>query len=97
MRYIFYIFIHIFLCKKKFFSVKKVFHKKLFFHTKRFFSANNVYLVKNKIFFQKNNFFNLVLQQMNNHAWGPTENFMASNTFLFDYLKDGECNLIKTK
>ena len=97
MRYIFYIFIHIFLCKKNFFSVKKIFHKKLFFHTKRFFSANNVYLVKNKIFFQKNNFFNLVLQQMNNHAWGPTENFMASNTFSFDYLKDGECNLIKTK
>ena len=97
MRYIFYIFIHIFLCKKNFFSVKKIFHKKLFFHTKRFFSANNAYLVKNKKFFQKNNFFNLVLQQMNNHAWEPTENFMASNTFLFDYLKDGECNLIKTK
>ena len=96
MRYIFYIFIHIFLCKKNFFSVKKIFHKKLFFHTKSF-SANNVYLVKNKIFFQKNNFFNLVLQQMSNHAWGPTENFMASKTFLFDYLKDGECNLIKTR
>ena len=53
MRYIFYIFIHIFLCKKKKISVKKIFHKKLFFHTKRFFSANNVYLVKNKNIFSK--------------------------------------------
>ena len=59
-----------------FFSVKKVilskkkFNIKLFFHIKRFFSANNVYLVKNKNIFQKKNklFFNLVLQQMNNHS-----------------------------
>ena len=58
-----------------FFSVKKVifskkkFNIKLFFHIKRFFSANNVYLVKNKNIFQKKQlFFNLVLQQMNNHS-----------------------------
>ena len=62
MRYIyFYIFIYIFLCKKKF-------NIKLFFPYKNIFSANNVYFVKIYIFSKKNNFFfNLVLQQMNNH------------------------------
>ena len=58
--YIFYIFIHIFLCK--FLS---------FLHIKRFFSANNVYFVKSTNTFSKKRktrfFFNLVLQQINNH------------------------------
>ena len=52
--YIFYIFIYIFLCKKKF-SVKN-FNVKLFFHIKTFFSENNVYFVKN-IFFPQIFFF----------------------------------------
>ena len=50
------------------FSVKKNLIIKLFFHIKRFLSANNVYFVKNTtIFSKKIVFFNLVLQQMNNH------------------------------
>ena len=61
--YIFYIFICIFLCKKKFFSLKKFFIVKLFFHIKTFFSGNNVYFVKNTNVFSKKNFFNLVLQK----------------------------------
>ena len=60
MRYIFYIFIYIFLCNKSFFSVKIFFNIKLFFHIKRFISASNAYLVKNKnICSKKNCFFQL--------------------------------------
>ena len=69
MTCIFYIFIYIFVCEKSFFSVKTFFIIKLFFHIKTFFFANNVYFVKKQIFFQKKIiFFNLVLQQMNNHS-----------------------------
>ena len=67
--YIFYIFIYIFLCKKKFFSVKKIFIIKLFSIKKTFFCATNVYFVKSSIFSKKYFFFNLVLQQMNNHTF----------------------------
>ena len=65
MRYIFFTFSFIFFSVKKFFSVKTFFTIKLFFHIKRFY----VHLVKNKTIFSKKNnfFFNLVLQQMNNH------------------------------
>ena len=50
------------------FSVKNILIIKLFFHIKRFLFANNVYFVKSTtIFSKKNVFFNLVLQQMNNH------------------------------
>ena len=56
MRYIFFSF-----SVKKVFSVKKNQYK-FFFHIKFFFSANNVYFVKKKKFF-----FNLFLQQMNDH------------------------------
>ena len=67
--YIFYIFIYIFLCKKSFFSVKTFLNTKLFFYIKTFFSGNNVYFVKKHkyLFKKKILFFNLVLQQMNNH------------------------------
>ena len=65
MRYMFFSF----SVKKKAFSVnKKKNQYKFFFHIKLFFSANNAYFVKNKYFSKKNNFFNLVLQQMNNHT-----------------------------
>ena len=68
MRYIFFTFSFIFFSVKKVFFSKKIFNIKLFFHIKTFFSANNVYFVKNtNIFSKKNFFFNLVLQQMNNH------------------------------
>ena len=68
MRYIFFIFSFIFFSFKKVFSSKKYFSYKTFFPRKNIFSANNVYFVKNKYFFKKKNFFfNLVLQQMNNH------------------------------
>ena len=40
----------------------------IFFPYKNIFSANNVYFVKNIFFQKKNFFFNLVLQQMNNHT-----------------------------
>ena len=60
MRYIFYIFIYIFFCKKSFFQEKTFFAAKLFFHIKIFFSANNVYLVKNK-----NNIFSNLVNEMN--------------------------------
>ena len=58
----FYIFIYIFLCKKSFLS-KKI------FQYKNIFSANNIYFVKKIYFFKKKkkSFFNLVLQQLNNH------------------------------
>ena len=69
MRYIFFIFSFIFFSFKKVFSSKKYFCYKTFFPRKNIFSAINVYFVKNtNIFSKKNNFFfNLVLQQMNNH------------------------------
>ena len=73
MRYIlFYIFIYIFLCKKSFFSIK-VFQYKTFFAYKNIFSANNSYFIKNRYIFSKKYifFFNLGLQQMNNHSWLP--------------------------
>ena len=73
MRYIlFYIFIYIFLCKKSSFSIK-VFQYKTFFAYKNIFSANNSYFVKNRYIFSKKYifFFNLGLQQMNNHSWLP--------------------------
>ena len=58
----FYIFNYVFLCKK-------VFYSKTFFPYKNIFSANNVYFVKNTYIhiYIFNIFFNLVLQQMNNH------------------------------
>ena len=61
--YIFYIFIYIFICKKVFFSVKTFFRIKLFFHIKTFVKNTNIFSKKNKNFF-----FNLVLQQINNHS-----------------------------
>ena len=69
MRYIFFTFSFIFFSFKKVFSSKKYFCYKTFFPRKNIFSAINVYFVKNtNIFSKKNNFFfNLVLQQMNNH------------------------------
>ena len=69
MTYIVFTFSYIFFSVKKVFSVEKIFDRKLFFHIKTFFCANNVYFVKNKYFFKKKSFFfNLVLQQMNNHS-----------------------------
>ena len=64
--------IHIFLifCKKSFFSKQKKNQYIFFFHIKLSFSANNVYFAKNTNIFSKKKkfFFNLVLQQMNNHT-----------------------------
>ena len=88
--YIFYIFIYIFLWKKKF-SVKN-FNVKLFFHIKTFFSENNVYFVKN-IFFPQIFFFSkkknlLVLQQTNSH--GSTKRiFQRSFSALVKILNKG--------
>ena len=65
MRYIFFKF----FVKKAFSLKKKKSQYKFFFHIKLFFSANNVYFVKNtNIFSKKIFFFNLALQQMNNHT-----------------------------
>ena len=51
-----------------FFFSKAIFQYKTFFPYKSIFSANNVYFVKHtNIFSKKIFFFNLVLQQMNNH------------------------------
>ena len=61
--YIYFTFLF-FSVKKVFFSVKKFFNIKLIFHIKHFFLK-----IKSKYFFPKNIFFfNLVLQQMNNHT-----------------------------
>ena len=71
MRNIFFTFSYAFFSlKKSFFSVKNIFNIKLFFHIKTFFSASNIYFVKNTNIFSKKKifFFNLVLQQMNNHT-----------------------------
>ena len=82
--YIFYIFIYIFLCKKKF-SVKN-FNVKLFFHIKTFFSENNVYFVKNIFSQKKKNL--LVLQQTNSH--GSTKRiFQRSFSALVKILNKG--------
>ena len=69
-RQLFFIFSYIFFSVKKVFSAKYFFNIKLFFPYKNiFFSANNIYFVKNtNIFSKKKFFFNLVLQQMNNHT-----------------------------
>ena len=72
MKLLFYIFIYIFLWKKRFFS-KKIFQYKTFFSYKNIFSANNSYIFKNRYIFSKKYifFFNLDLQQMGNHSWLP--------------------------
>ena len=72
MRLFFYVFIYIFLWKKSFFS-KKIFQYKTFFSYKNIFSANNSHNFKNRYLFSKKYifFFNLGLQQMNNHSWLP--------------------------
>ena len=68
MRYIVFTFSFIFFSIKKVFPVKIFSNTNIFFHIKTFFSANNVYFEKNKnVFSKKFFFFNLVLQQMNNH------------------------------
>ena len=81
MRYIFFTFSFIFFSVKKVFFSKKIFNIKLFFHIKTFFSANNVYFVKNTNIFSKKKFcfFNLVLQQMNNHS----RSIVAAGTHFF--------------
>ena len=58
-----------FSLKKKIFSVKKFFNIKRFFHIKMFFLQIMYILYKTDILFPKKkiSFFNLVLQQMNNH------------------------------
>ena len=48
MRYNFYIFIYIYLCKKVFFSRKIFQHKTFFSILKDFFSGNNVYFPKDR-------------------------------------------------
>ena len=72
MKLLFFIFIYIFLWKKRFFS-KKIFQYKTFFSYKNIFSANNSYIFKNRYIFSKTDifFFNLDLQQMSNHSWLP--------------------------
>ena len=66
-------FLFIFFSEKKVFSVKKFFNIKLFFHIKTFFLQIIHIISKTDIFFQKIYifFFNLGLQQMNNHSWLP--------------------------
>ena len=79
--YIFYIFIYIFLCKKKF-SVKN-FNVKLFFHIKTFFSENNVYFVKN-IFFPQIFFFSKkkICQFCNKRTAMVLQNVFSKEAFL---------------
>ena len=79
MRYIFFSF-----SVKRVFSVKKKINVKFFFHIKLFFSANNVYFVKNTKFF----FFNLVLQQMNNHTREICEKFVYKHLETIEYVKN---------
>ena len=64
------IYIFLIFCKKSFFSKQKKNQYIFFFHIKLSFSANNVYFAKNTNIFSKKKkfFFNLVLQQMNNHT-----------------------------
>ena len=69
MRCIFFTFSFTFF-SVKFFSVKLFFNIKLFFHMKTFFLYIMFILLKKQIFFQIF-FFNLVLQQMNNHRISP--------------------------
>ena len=86
MRYIVFTFSYIFFSVKKVFSVEKIFDRKLFFYIKTFFCANNVYFVKNTNIFSKKKgfFFNLVLQQMNNHSH---QGFCPNASFF----QDGGC------
>ena len=76
MRHIFFIFSYIFFSVKKVFFSKIIFQYKTFFPYKNIFSANNIYFVKNINIFskkKKNFFFNLVLQQMDNHSHSYAE------------------------
>ena len=82
---IYYIFTFSFIffsVKKVFFSKKKNFSIKLFFPYKNIFSANNLYFVKNIFSTKKIFFFNLVLQQMNNHIWATASAYVM-NLLLF--------------
>ena len=90
MKYIFFTFSFTFFS----FSVKKIFNKKLFFYIKTFFlqimyfvKNPNIFFVKNPNIFSKKKifFFNLVLQQMNNH-FGVILNIRKSRIPLKQFL-----------
>ena len=81
MRSKFFTFSFIFFSVKNVFFSKNIFQYKTVFPYKDIFSANNVYFVKNtNIFPKKNFFFNLVLQQMNNHNWETNSKFGFENS-----------------
>ena len=82
MRYIFTFSLY-FSLQKSFFQQKNIFIIKLFFHIKTYFSGNNVYFVKNK----KENFLNLVLQQMNNHTRDICEKFVYKYSETIEHVK----------
>ena len=75
LRYIFFIFSFIFF--PVFFS-KIIFSYKAFFPYKNIFSVKMFILQKSKnIFFKKIDFFDLVLQQMNNHSKEAHQRYVA--------------------